>query len=162
MAPRATWKTSVIECAGLGLVLILSILDRAWSSCDTRGYPNIRLEASIQDLFFIAWLLPTLVAVAELPQAPLPGNPLFTSLLRSLVGVCCWSSTPLWTGIRLSHFGRHWLQVGKESPNNGMGKVTQDPTYWLEYVKRVRFQYERTEPKKRSLWGRWACQPPDR
>eukprot|EP00435_Cladocopium_sp_Y103_P064584 s563_g26.t1 len=28
-----------------------------------------------------------------------------------------------------------------------------DATFWLEYVKRVRFQYERTEPKKRCLLG---------
>ena len=28
-----------------------------------------------------------------------------------------------------------------------------EPSFWTEYVKRVRFQYERTEPKKRKLLG---------
>ena len=28
-----------------------------------------------------------------------------------------------------------------------------DATLWLDYVKRVRLQYERTEPKKRCLLG---------
>ena len=131
MAPRATWKIASAWGCWPRTWFVLLWLDLVWSLVDSR-------DIQTSDLKLRSKILSSLPDCCQHWKRSNPstvaGEFVSTSLLRSLVGVCCWSSTPLWIGIR---FGPFWPSMTTVEKKDQIVAWNGDPTNWLEYALRA-------------------------
>ena len=158
MAPRATWKTSVIECAGLGLELsCLSLI-----VCDHLVIQGISKHQtwSLDPRSFLHCLIATNTGSGA-TQAPLPGNPLL---------LLCWDLWWVSAVDQVPHFELEFVWAILAANHYRLEKKVQimawkgdpRPNIMVGICETCEIPAWTNRTEEEITLGRWACQPPDR